>query len=68
MGRYQHDVDELAHMERLCRELANDSRLPIERAGLLEMAENYCAASFGTLEIYGRASAAGLRRASIAFR
>ncbi|MCK1622743.1 hypothetical protein IVA98_05680 [Bradyrhizobium sp. 160] len=34
-------IDELEHFERLCLELAGDSTMPEERAGLLEMAANY---------------------------
>lgn len=41
MGQHQHDFDELARMERLCRELAKESRVPGEAGALLEMAENY---------------------------
>ena len=44
MRQHQHDIDELARMERLCRDMAVDSTFPLERAGLLEMAENYRAA------------------------
>src|SRR4051812_8473490 len=44
MGQHQHDIDELARMERLCLELAGESRLPLERAGLEIMASNYRAA------------------------
>jgi hypothetical protein len=41
MGRHQHDIDELARMERICLELAEESRVPGEAGALLEMAENY---------------------------
>ncbi|OSI22854.1 hypothetical protein BST65_22915 [Bradyrhizobium canariense] len=41
MGQHQHDIDELARMERICRDLAEESALSLERAGLLEMAANY---------------------------
>src|SRR4051794_6726543 len=41
MGQHQHDIDELAAMERLCRDLAEESRVPGEAGALLEMAENY---------------------------
>ncbi|MCP3399998.1 hypothetical protein [Bradyrhizobium sp. CCGB20] len=45
MGQHQHNIDELARMERICLELAGESRLPLERAGLIEMASNYRAAA-----------------------
>jgi hypothetical protein len=41
MGRDQRIIDELGRFERLCLELADDSTMPEERAGLLEMAGNY---------------------------
>ncbi|MGX4772001.1 hypothetical protein ACWAUC_19700 [Bradyrhizobium guangdongense] len=44
MWRRQHDLDDFARMERICLDWAGASRFPIERAGLLEMAENYRAA------------------------
>ncbi|SFI48921.1 hypothetical protein [Bradyrhizobium sp. Gha] len=44
MWQRQHDVDDFARMERMCRDMAVDSTFPLERAGLLEMAENYRAA------------------------
>jgi hypothetical protein len=37
MGRHQHDIDELARMERICMELAGESRVPGESAALREM-------------------------------
>lgn len=37
----QHDIDELARMERLCLDLAEASALPLERAGLPSIASNY---------------------------
>lgn len=45
MGKHQHDIDELKRFERLCLDLAEDSAMPEERAGLLEMAANYRAAT-----------------------
>jgi hypothetical protein len=45
MGRHQQDIDELARMERICLDLAGESRLPLERAGLLAIANNYRARS-----------------------
>jgi hypothetical protein len=36
MGQHQHDIDELAAMERLCRDLAEESRVPGEAGALLE--------------------------------
>jgi hypothetical protein len=44
MGQDQHIIDERGRFERLCLELAEDSSMPEERAGLLEMAGNYAAA------------------------
>jgi hypothetical protein len=44
MGRHQHDIDELARMERICLELAAGAAMPEERAGLEFMAGNYRAA------------------------
>ena len=41
MGQHQHDIDELARMERLCRDLAEESRVPGEAGALLKLAENY---------------------------
>jgi hypothetical protein len=41
MGRHQHGIDELARMERICLDLAEESRVPGEAGALLEMAENY---------------------------
>lgn len=41
MGQHQHDIEELAAMERLCRDLAEESRVPGEAGAQLEMAENY---------------------------
>lgn len=41
MGQHQHDIDELARMERPCRDWAEESRVPGEAGALLEMAENY---------------------------
>jgi hypothetical protein len=39
MGRHQHDIDELARIERICRD--QESRVPGEAGALCEMAENY---------------------------
>ncbi|WP_456618932.1 MULTISPECIES: hypothetical protein [unclassified Bradyrhizobium] len=41
MGRHQHDIDELARMERICLELAAGAITPEERAGLEVVAGNY---------------------------
>jgi hypothetical protein len=41
MGRHQQDIDELARMERICLDLAEESRVPGEAGALREMAENY---------------------------
>ncbi len=41
MGQHQHDIDELARMERICRGLADESTLPLERTALIDLAENY---------------------------
>lgn len=41
MGPDQHDVDELARIERICRDLAEESRVPGEAEALLEMTQNY---------------------------
>ena len=41
MGQQQHDIDELARMERICLELAVVATMPDERAGLEIMAGNY---------------------------
>lgn len=42
----QHDIDELARMERICLDLAVEASSPLERAGLMEeMAANYRAAA-----------------------
>lgn len=41
MGQHQHDIDELARMERICLDLAAAATMPEERAGLLLMANNY---------------------------
>lgn len=41
MGQHQHDMDELARMERICLDLAEESRVPGEAGALREMAENY---------------------------
>jgi hypothetical protein len=41
MGRHQHDIDELARMERICLELAAAAAMPEERAGLEIVASNY---------------------------
>jgi hypothetical protein len=41
MGQHQHDIDELARMERICLELAAGAAMPEERAGLEIMAGNY---------------------------
>ncbi|WFU46061.1 hypothetical protein QA640_45710 (plasmid) [Bradyrhizobium sp. CB82] len=41
MGRDQNILDDLKRYERLCLELADDSTMPEERAGLLVMANNY---------------------------
>ncbi len=38
MGPHQHDIDELARMERICLELAAGAAIPEERAGLEIMA------------------------------
>jgi hypothetical protein len=45
MGRHQHDIDELARLERICVDLAGLAAMPEERAGLLELAANYRAAA-----------------------
>lgn len=39
MVQHQHDIDELARMERTCRDLAGQAIMPEERAGLLDLAE-----------------------------
>ncbi|WFU21069.1 hypothetical protein QA649_23400 [Bradyrhizobium sp. CB1717] len=44
MGQHQHDIDELARMERICWDLAAGAVTPEERAGLVIMAGNYRAA------------------------
>lgn len=44
MGRDQHDIDELARMERICLDLADGAVMPEERAELAIMAGNYRAA------------------------
>jgi hypothetical protein len=36
MGRHQHDIDELARMERICLELAEESRVSGEAGALRE--------------------------------
>ncbi|EIG56097.1 hypothetical protein Bra1253DRAFT_00705 [Bradyrhizobium sp. WSM1253] len=41
MGQHQHDIDDLARMERICLDLAEESRVPGEAGALLEMAENH---------------------------
>lgn len=41
MGRHQHDIDELARLERICLDLAGQAAMPEERASLLVMANNY---------------------------
>src|SRR5438309_11555412 len=41
MGRHQHDINDLARMERICLDLAEESRVPREAGALREMAENY---------------------------
>lgn len=41
MGRDQHNTDELPAMERLCRDLVEESRVPGEAGALLKMAENF---------------------------
>jgi len=41
MGRHQHDVDELSHLERSCLDLAEESRVPGEAGALRELAGNY---------------------------
>lgn len=41
MGQDQHDIDELARMEQLCRDLAEQSRVPGDSDALREIAENY---------------------------
>lgn len=40
MMRILTSLDELARMERICPELAKESALPLERAGLLDLAAN----------------------------
>ena len=40
MGQHHHIIDELARMERICRDLAGQAAMPEERAGLLVMANN----------------------------
>lgn len=39
MRQHQYDMDELARMERICRDLAEESRVPGEAGALLDMAE-----------------------------
>jgi len=41
MRQHQHDIDELARIERLWRYLARESRVPGEAGARLELAENY---------------------------
>lgn len=41
MGQHQRIIVELSSFERLCMELAEQSRVPGEAGALLEMAENY---------------------------
>lgn len=41
MGQHQHDIDELARMERTCMDLADKATVPGEAGALREMAENY---------------------------
>ena len=40
-GHHQHDVEELARMQRICLDLAEESRVPGEAGALRELAENY---------------------------
>jgi hypothetical protein len=35
--QHQHDIDELARMERICLDLAEESTLSLERGALIEM-------------------------------
>ena len=41
MGRDQHIVDDVRGMERICKDLAEESRVPGEAAALRELAGNY---------------------------
>jgi hypothetical protein len=41
MGQHQHIIHELAHMERIFLELAEESKVPGEAEALREMAVNY---------------------------
>ncbi|WP_283808713.1 hypothetical protein [Bradyrhizobium centrolobii] len=40
MGRDQHIIDELGRMERICLDLAKESRVPGEGEALRELASN----------------------------
>jgi len=53
MGQYQHDIDELARMERICLELAGQATTAEERAGLLVTANN-CRAEISDRESSNR--------------
>ena len=44
MGQHQYEIDDLTRMERLCRDMAEESALPLEGAALLEKARRYSAA------------------------
>lgn len=44
MGQHQHEIDDLTRMERLCRDMAEESALPLEGAALLEKARRNSAA------------------------
>lgn len=41
MGQHQHDMDELACMERICLALAEQTRVPARAGALRELAENH---------------------------
>jgi hypothetical protein len=57
MGQHQHDIDELARMERTCLELAAGAAMPEERAGLEIVAGNYRAETSRSMQFlpYARA-------------
>ncbi|WP_407112093.1 hypothetical protein [Bradyrhizobium sp. LMG 9283] len=41
MGKDQRITSEIARMDRVCRDMAEEAAMAEERAGLLEMAESY---------------------------
>jgi hypothetical protein len=62
MGRDQRIIDELRRFERLCLDLAGDSTMPEERAGLETMAGNYRAAIACYRHCYPKVFAEGRNR------